>query len=125
MLIQDNVNYREYSTLLSLISSNKGDYDICALIWDICTNNFELYLEETLLERVKRMQDVSLRAFEDLKYIINIIKNKYIGKKHEIEDKELMIHLNDAGDVEYVSSRFDAIMIYNIIERFYKKELYI
>lgn len=125
MLIQDNVNSREYSTLLSLISSNKGDYDICALIWDICTNNFELYLEETLLERVKRMQDVSLRAFEDLKYITNIIKKKYVGKIEEKESKELMVRLNEAGDVEYVSSKFDAIMIYKEIEIFYKKELYI
>lgn len=119
ILIQDTIMKRDYSTLLSLISSNKGDYDICALIWDVCTYNFEIYLDETITQRIHRLQEASPKSFEDLKMIIHILKNKYISYSNERTNKSMII-INEKQQAVYISSRFDASLIYEEIEAYYR-----
>ena len=120
ILIQDTVTKRDYSTLLSLISSNKGDYDICALVWDVCTCNFELYLDETIVQRIARLQEISPKSFEDLKRVIHIIKDKYVCNNMK-NKKNKMIVVNDKQVAVYISSKFDEALIYSEIETYYKK----
>lgn len=119
-LIQDTVTKRDYSTLLSLISSNKGDYDICALVWDVCTYNFELYLEETITQRLQRLQEISHRSFEDLKRIIYLIKDKYVSFGKKDKESTMVVIDESKRTATFVSSRFDAALIYEEIEAFYR-----
>lgn len=119
-LVSDNVLNRNYSTLISLNSSNRGDYDTCALAWDLCTGNlYEDYLGETINERLERLQMASKGAFEDFKRIIAILKRKYIAKFDEVVKENTMVILDVKGEASFISNKFDAGFIYEEINNFY------
>lgn len=122
LLIEESIN--QNSSLISLLSTNKGDYDICALIYDICTENYEMYLDKDILERLTEVKEASQRAYVDLKAIINLINKKYVIKDNDkkLNSKECLI-IFDNNQCTYISNKFDSIFIYNFIKAFYSKEI--
>ena len=120
LLIKDHVAKREYSTLLALISNNKGDYDICALVWDVCTKNYEEYLGETIIKRIERLKEVSIQSFNDFKRVVSKINQKYVvcGNKNRNEDTKIV--LDEKGKPTFISCSFDANLIFEEIEYFYR-----
>lgn len=122
LLIEESIN--QNSSLISLLSTNKGDYDICALIYDICTENYEMYLDKDILERLTEVKEVSQRAYIDLKAIINLINKKYVIKDNDkkLNDKDCLI-VFDNKQCTYISNKFDVVFIYNFIKAFYSKEI--
>lgn len=117
-LFIDNISSRDYSTLLSLISSNKGDYDVCGLAWDVCTGNLDDdYLDESVRDRLLRLQHASTGAFEDFKEVIHRITKKYIS--HGKISENTLVSLDDKGRATFVSNKFDASFIFDEIKNFY------
>lgn len=129
MMIKDDAENRKYVTLLSLIADNSGKFDICALIYDICTGNKKTsyddktneYEYEPIHERLLDVKNISSSAYLDLKKIINYIRENYIS---EYENKKaLVIYPKDKDCATHVSLRFDDVFIKSIIEDYYHNEL--
>lgn len=118
LLFEESINAN--SSLISLISTNKGDFDICALIYDLCTENYEEYLDKDIFERLKDVKEASPRAYIDLKTIIKLIEDKYISR--DKNDKNSLIIFKN-NKCEYISSKFDVIFIYKFIKAYYSKEI--
>lgn len=131
MMIKDNADNRSYVTLLSLISENSGKFDVCALIYDVCTlNNNSSYNDATddydydsITKRMLDIRDISKKSYMDLKYIVRYIINHYVSKTRKKEKESDMIVFTEENEIPYVSLKFDAVFIYRIIEKYYHGEL--
>lgn len=131
MMIKDNADNRSYVTLLSLISENSGKFDVCALIYDVCTlNNNSSYNEITdgydynsIIERMQDIRDISKKSYKDLKFIVRYIIEHFVSKSKKKETENDMIVFKNDNEAPYVSIKFDAVFIYRIIEQYYHGEL--
>lgn len=131
MMIKDNADNRSYVTLLSLISENSGKFDVCALIYDVCTlNNNSSYNNDTddydydsIVSRMQDIREISKKSYMDLKFIVRYIVEHYVSKTRKKEKESDMIVFVDDDREPYVSLKFDAVFIYRIIEKYYHGEL--
>ena len=124
-MIKDGVIDRNSVTLLSLMADNSGKFDICALIYDLCTGNRCLYYDEKLdievtqdaISRMVEVKEVSENAYIDLKRIVSIIKQLYVSD--EKADGILVVRPYDYKEAVYVSPRFDDVFIKRRVEDYY------
>lgn len=124
-MIKDGVTDRSYVTLLSLMADNSGKFDICALIYDLCTGNRCLYYDEKLgvevtqdaVSRMKEVKEVSETAYIDLKRIVSIIKQLYVSD--EKYDGVLVVRHYEFKEADYVSPKFDDVFIKRKVEDYY------
>lgn len=131
MMVKDGVSDRGRNvTLLSLIADNSGKFDICALVYDVITNNKCTYYDnktdefyyEPVLERLLDVKKISKSAYIDLKKIINYIKKNYVSNKKD--DGILVVVKEGEISPEYISKVFDDVFIKRLIEDYYHDNLY-
>ncbi len=132
MMLKDDADNRKYVTLLSLMADNSGKFDICALIYDLCTGNKCTYYDdkqdeevyESIYDRMLDVKNISKGSYRDLKKVTKYIKNKYV---HEIKDENdlnnMVVIPNGNTTATYVSTRFDDVFIKSVIEDYYHGEL--
>lgn len=132
MMIRDNADNRSYVTLLSLIAENSGKFDICALVYDICTGNKYSYFNEitgkyeyeSIEDRLLDICRISSRSYKDLKVIVRYIMDNFVYEKRDKDNPNNMVVLNKKKmEAEYISMRFDDVFIHKIIEQYYHGEL--
>ena len=132
MMVKDNADNRNYVTLLSLISENSGKFDICALIYDICTGNKYSYFNEftgkyeyeSIEDRLLEVKKISLSSYRDLKRIVRYIFDNFSCKHRNKDNPNNMIEINSITlKATWISLRFDDVFIHNVIEKYYHGEL--
>ena len=132
MMIKDDADNRKYVTLLSLMADNSGKFDICALIYDLCTGNKctyydekqEIEVYEPIYDRMLDVKNISKNSYKDLKKVTRYIKNKFVHKvKNETDDNNMVVVPEGETVATYVSTRFDDVFIKSIIEDYYHGEL--
>ena len=133
MMLKDDADNRRYVTLLSLMADNSGKFDICALIYDLCTGNKCTYYEEKLdkivyepvYDRMLDVKNISKGSYRDLKRVTRYIQNKYVCKERDDSDSNNMVVVPFGSQVAtFVSTRFDDVFIKSVIEDYYHGELH-
>ena len=132
MMLKDDADNRKYVTLLSLMADNSGKFDICALIYDLCTGNKCTYYDEKtnevvyepVFDRMLDVKNISKGSYRDLKRVTRYIKNKFINSEKDDNDINNMVVVPVGSQVAtYVSARFDDVFIKSVIEDYYHGEL--